>query len=148
MLHIYIYIYGMCINNYTYIYICMYIYICIICVCAHVVLNIICIHGFFNTYIPVSTFKTAWAPNDCECLTPEWSCRRHSYRPLSSSPSLSLSYIQYIYIYIIIIIIIITIIIKYDINIHVYVYIVFGETTGGVCFFRFQGEELIPTRCI
>ena len=59
--------------------------------------------------------------------------------------SLYLIYSIYIYIYIIIII---TIIIKYDINIHVYVYIVFGETTGGVCFFRFQGEELIPTRCI
>ena len=60
--------------------------------------------------------------------------------------SLSLSILYTVYIYIIIIII--TIIIKYDINIHVYVYIVFGETTGGVCFFRFQGEELIPTRCI
>ena len=59
--------------------------------------------------------------------------------------SLSLSILYTVYIYIIIII---TIIIKYDINIHVYVYIVFGETTGGVCFFRFQGEELIPTRCI
>ena len=63
--------------------------------------------------------------------------------------SLSLYLIYSIYIIIITIIIItITIIIKYDINIHVYVYIVFGETTGGVCFFRFQGEELIPTRCI
>ena len=59
--------------------------------------------------------------------------------------SLSLSILYTVYIYIIIIIITI---IKYDINIHVYVYIVFGETTGGVCFFRFQGEELIPTRCI
>ena len=61
--------------------------------------------------------------------------------------SLILSLSLYL-IYSIYIIIIITIIIKYDINIHVYVYIVFGETTGGVCFFRFQGEELIPTRCI
>jgi hypothetical protein len=50
------------------------------------------------------------------------------------SLSLSLLYI-YIYNYI-------------NINTHVHVYIVFGETTGGVCFFRFQGEELIPTRCI